>query len=155
MTGSELEQAIARLIDDANMQTENAKAAYEQGVLRAKYDAVERRAYRSCALAQELAELRAEYDTLVLRIQKDLDESIAALRAEEEIVGGGSGGEDAPYHVDYRLPMRERYIEVKNYYLGIEDAAQALDELRQDSVAKDYLGNYYNYLLQLLMMIQV
>ena len=154
MTGSELEEAIARLIEEANVQTEEAKADYEAGVLRAEYGAAERRMYRSCALEQEIAELRAAYDTRILRIQKDLDESIAALRAEEEPSEGGSGGEDAHYHVDYRLSMRDRYIEVKEYYLSY-DPAQALADLRQDQVAKDYLGSYYNYLLQLLTMIQV
>ena len=77
MTGSELEEAIARLIEEANVQTEEAKADYETGVLRAEYGAAERRMYRSCALEQEIAELRAAYDTRILRIQKDLDEAEA------------------------------------------------------------------------------
>ena len=94
MTGSELEEAIARLIEEANIQTEEAKADYEAGVLRAEYGAAERRMYRSCALEQEIAELRAAYDTRILRIQKDLDESIAALRAE-----GKSSVSDL-FHID-------------------------------------------------------
>ncbi len=155
MTSEELEEAIGRLIDEANVQTEDAKAEYGRAVLQAKCGAVARRAYRSSALEQELARLRAAYDTLVLRIQKDLDESIAALRAEEEPAPGGSGGEDAPYEVDYRLPVRERYIAVKAYYLSYESAEEALADLAQDTVAQEYLGVYYDYLYELLQMIQV
>ena len=50
--------------------------------------------------------------------------------------------------------MRDRYIAVKNYYLSIPDAAEALERLRDDDVAKEYLGTYYNYLEQLLIMMQ-
>ena len=96
MTTEELEEAIERLIEEANVQTAEAKADYERNVLDAKYGAVERRTCRGCALEQELEELREAYDALILRIQKDLDESIAALQAEEGAGTGGEGGEDAP-----------------------------------------------------------
>ena len=56
--------------------------------------------------------------------------------------------------MDESLPMRDRYIAVKNYYLSIPNAADALEALRDDSVAKEYLGTYYNYLEQLLIMMQ-
>ena len=61
---------------------------------------------------------------------------------------------EAPYEVDESLSMRDRYIAVKNYYLSIPNAADALEALRDDSVAKEYLGTYYNYLEQLLIMMQ-
>ena len=155
MTTEELEEAIERLIEEANVQTAEAKADYERNVLDAKYGAVERRTGRGCALEQELEELREAYDALILRIQKDLDESIAALQAEEGAGTDGEGGEDAPYNVDYTLSMRERYIEVKEYYLGYDDLSEALADLKQDTVAPDYLGTYYTYLVQLLEMVQV
>ena len=155
MTSEELQEAIDRLIGEANVQTEEVKAAYERDVLQAKHAALSRRIFRSCILEEELAQLREAYEALVLRIQKDLDESIAALQTEEDPVEGGSGGEDAPYEVDYTLPMRERYIIVKNYYLGYEDMEQALADLQQDEVAEAYLGTYYAYLVQLLSMIRV
>ena len=50
--------------------------------------------------------------------------------------------------------MRDRYVIVKDYYLAYEDKAQALADLREDDVAKDYLGNFYDYLLQLLLLMQ-
>ena len=56
--------------------------------------------------------------------------------------------------MDYTLSVRDRYIAVKNYYLSIPDAADALEQLRADEVAQDYLGRYYDYLEQLLIMMQ-
>ena len=165
-----------------------------------RFRLLERGTYRSSILSDALHELRADYDAQVLRIQKELDESLEALYAEaqepeepggeepggeepggeepggeepggeepggeepggeepggEEPGGEEPGGEepDAPYEVDGSLPMRDRYIAVKNYYLSIPDAAEALELLRDDVVAKEYLGTYYNYLEQLLIMMQ-
>lgn len=158
MTADELEQAVNKLISEANAESEKAKKEYESDCLAEKNRALARRMFRSTILEDLLAYLKTEYDALVLRIQSDLDESLSALYAENETGGGGGEGVDpgdAPYEVDYRLSMRDRYIDVKNYYLGLEDKAAALAAFEADEVAKDYLGNYYDYLYQLLLMVQV
>ena len=66
----------------------------------------------------------------------------------------GIDPDSAPYEVDYSLPMRDRYVAVKNHYLAYDDLALALEDLNNDAVAKDYLGSYYDYLVQLLLMMQ-
>lgn len=157
MTEEELNKAVDKLISEANEESEAAKAEYEEACRSIRFRLLERRAYRSSILENALDALKEEYDGAVLKIQSDLDESLEALYAEEG--GGGSPGEgidpdDAPYEVDYTLPMRDRYVAVKNYYLGIENEAQALAALQEDEIAKDYLGTYYDYLLQLLLMLQ-
>lgn len=157
MTQEELEKAIQKLIEEANLDSAKAKEEYEEDCRKAKYSALERRILRSSIYENILQKLKEEYDALVLRIQKELDESLEALYAE-----GDTGGEtppdinpdDAPYEVDYTLPMRDRYVIVKNYYLGYDDMAQALADYEADKIAKDYLGTYYDYLLQLLLMVQ-
>lgn len=157
MTAEELEEAVNKLIAAANADSETAKKEYEEDVLRAKYSALENRIVRSDILSGQLAALEEEYDALVRKIQSELDESLEALYAENEEGGGGtppSGSEDAPYEVDYSLSMRDRYVIVKNYYLGLPDKAQALAAFQADTLAQDYLGDYYDYLLQLLLMIQ-
>ena len=247
VTDAELNAAAQKLIEEANAESEAALAEYERDCLSARFRLLERGTYRSSILQDSLNELRAAYDKLVLRIQRELDESLEALYAEaeepddgedpggdgedpggdgedpggdgEDLGGdgedpggdgedpggdgedpggdgedpggdgedpggdgedpggdgedpggdgedpGGDGedpggdGEDpdepeAPYEVDESLPMRDRYIAVKNYYLSIPNAADALEALRDDSVAKEYLGTYYNYLEQLLIMMQ-
>ena len=210
MNTDELNAAAQKLIEEANTESAAALASYEEDCLRMRFRLLERGTYRSSILSDALHELRADYDAQVLRIQKELDESLEALYAEaqepeepggeepggeepggeepggeepggeepggeepggeepggeepggEEPGGEEPGGEEpdddepeAPYEVDGSLPMRDRYIAVKNYYLSIPDAAEALELLRDDDVAKEYLGTYYNYLEQLLIMMQ-
>ena len=157
MTAEELEKAVQKLIEEANAESAAAKSEYEKDCLEAQYDALKRRTFRSSILENLLAARKEEYDAEVLRIQKDLDESLEALYAE-----GDTGGEtppeidpdDAPYEVDYTLSMRDRYVIVKNYYLDYDDMAQALADFEADDIAKDYLGTYYEYLYQLLLMVQ-
>ncbi len=157
MTGEELEKAVNKLIAEANAESASAKKEYEKDCLAEKYHMLSRRTYRSCVLENALALLKEEYDALVQKIQDDLNESLDALYAEN---GGGSGPSgdidpsEAPYEVDYTLPMNERYIVVKDYYLSIADKGLALRRLEQDDIAKDYLGTYYDYLVQLLLMLQ-
>lgn len=157
MTAEELEKAVQKLIEEANAESAAAKSEYEKDCLEAQYDALKRRTFRSSILENLLAARKEEYDAEVLRIQKDLDESLEALYAE-----GDTGGEtppeinpdDAPYEVDYTLSMRDRYVIVKNYYLDYDDMAEALADFEADDIAKDYLGTYYEYLYQLLLMVQ-
>ncbi len=157
MTAEELEKAVQKLIEEANAESAAAKSEYEKDCLEAQYDALKRHTFRSSILENLLAARKEEYDAEVLRIQKDLDESLEALYAE-----GDTGGEtppeidpdDAPYEVDYTLSMRDRYVIVKNYYLDYDDMAQALADFEADDIAKDYLGTYYDYLYQLLLMVQ-
>ena len=139
MTAEELEKAIEKLISEANEESEQAKREYEADCLAEKNRALARRTFRSSILEKLLETLKADYDAL------------------EPSGGGGEGidPDDAPYEVDYTLPMRDRYVAVKNYYLGLPDKAAALAAFEADEIAKDYLGSYYDYLYQLLLMIQV
>ena len=157
MTAEELEKAVQKLIEEANAESAAAKSEYEKDCLEAQYDALKRRTFRSSILENLLAARKEEYDAQVLRIQKDLDESLEALYAEGDTGGETPPGidpDDAPYEVDYTLSMRDRYVIVKNYYLDYDDMAQALADFEADAIAKDYLGTYYEYLHQLLLMVQ-
>lgn len=158
MTQEELEAAAEKLIGEANEDSAAAKREYEKDCLSEKNRALSRRIFRSSILENILAVLKSDYEALVKKIQKELDESLAALYGEGDTGGeGGEGGEggDAPYEVDYTLPMRDRYVIVKNYYLSYADPAQALADFEKDEIAKEYIGVYYEYLRQLLLMIQV
>lgn len=151
MTPEELEEAVEKLINEANKESENARLDYEDKVLEQKYSAIAKRIARSSILQGALERLKKELDEITARIQRELDESLEALYAEGEQGGGGSGSTDAPYEVDYSLPMRDRYVTVKNYYLAYEDKQQAVDDYLVDEVAKNYLGPYYPYIYDLLM----
>ena len=90
MTQEELEVAVNRLIAEANADSEEAKKKYDAAVLDAKFTALENRMWRSDMLEEQLASLVAEYESVVLRIQTELDESLDALYAENEQGGGGT-----------------------------------------------------------------
>ena len=82
MTQEELDKAVNKLISEANEESAAAKAEYEKQCLDAKNGAIERRVLRSGILQDALAELKEAYDALVLKLQKELDESLEALYAE-------------------------------------------------------------------------
>ncbi len=54
------------------------------------------------------------------------------------------------YLVDYSLSYDERYSIVRKYYLAIKDREERMNKYRDDEVAMDYLGSYYNILYNLL-----
>ena len=110
MTPEEIDEAARKLIEEANRESAAAKEEYTRGCVKETNAAAARRLARSSILTDILARLKKEYDALADKIQRELDESLDALYAEGETGEGGSGGEDAPYEVDYSLPMRERYV---------------------------------------------
>ena len=156
MTAEEMDAAVEKLIDESNEQSLQARRDFEEDTLQAKYKAMRQRTFRSSVLQNVLARIREAYEELVQKIQRELDESLQALYAEGE-TGGEPGVDpsDAPYEVDYTLPMRDRYIIVKNYYLAYEDKEQMLADFEEDDVAVDYLGSYYQSLYQLMLLMQI
>ena len=79
VTDAELNAAAQKLIEEANAESEAALAEYERDCLSARFRLLERGTYRSSILQDSLNELRAAYDKLVLRIQRELDESLDCL----------------------------------------------------------------------------
>lgn len=156
MTAEEMDAAVEKLIDESNEQSLQARRDFEEDTLQAKYKAMRQKTFRSSVLQNVLERIRETYEELVQKIQRELDESLQALYAEGE-TGGEPGVDpsDAPYEVDYTLPMRDRYIIVKNYYLAYEDKEQMLADFEEDDVAVDYLGSYYQSLYQLMLLMQI
>ncbi len=148
MTQEELERRVQRLIDAANRESTAIGAEYDKKIYEARCKAAGRRALRSSMAENEVQYLRDACTEEVARIQRELDEKLEELYADAE---QGTGGiVEAPYLVDYSLPMSERYIIVKEYYLAYEDKAQAVIDCENDSIAQEYLERFYSNLLQLL-----
>lgn len=152
MTQEELDAAVKKLIAEANESSAEQNRKYAAAYAKAEGAALKNRTARSTIFGFVKTDLKEACDRALKKIQDNLDESLAALYLENEQGGGGGGSTDAPYEVDYSLPMRERYVTVKNYYLAYEDKALAVEDCLKDEVAKEYLGAYYDYLLQLLKM---
>ena len=63
---------------------------------------------------------------------------------------GGGDDSDVGYIVDYSLSYLDRYQIVRNYYMSISDPAERIALYTADTTAKDYLGQYYNTLYNVL-----
>ena len=104
----------------------------------------------STLYTQITAELTKEYNYQVEIIKEQLlfNMSLGEPTTGDE-TGGSNGGNNA-YVVNYELSYMERYIEVRDYYLTIEDPNERIAILREDEVARKYLGTYYNTLFNYL-----
>ena len=154
MTEEEVKKAEERLIKEANRKSAVERREYERKEYEERCRASERRTARSSILTDILEALKTDFNDKIDEIQNELNEKLEDLYSRNDVAEtppGGSGGENAPYEVDYSLPMRERYVTVRDYYLAYEDKEEALSDFLADTVAKDYLGSYYTYVHQLLL----
>lgn len=105
----------------------------------------------SSLFAQSAAKLRSDYQTElgVLVEQLSFNMSLKEPTNSDEV--GGSGSDNSGYIVDYELSYLERYIEVRDYYLAIEDPDERIVLFQADEVAIAYLGTYYSVLFDYLM----
>lgn len=104
----------------------------------------------STLYGQVAAEMTAEYEYQVEIIREQL---LFNMSLGEPTAGGetgGSGSDSTGYLVDYELSYMERYIQVRDYYLTVEDPDERIALLREDGVARQYLGSYYNTLFNYL-----
>lgn len=91
-------------------------------------------------------ELNTEYEYQVDILREQLQFNMALKEPTTEGETGTTGSDDSGYLVDYELTYLERYIEVRDYYMAIEDADERLALYTADEVAIEYLGSYYNTL---------
>ena len=113
------------------------------------YHFVGRNTARSSALLRETAELEAERDAAVEAIRSELLYQLSA----EEI--GSMGNEYGPYRYpenpNYNLSFSQRFLVVREYYMKVTGDAKARHEAyRIDTLARTYLGEYYETLYDLL-----
>lgn len=106
--------------------------------------------WSSTLYAQISAELTAEYNYQVEIIREQLLFNLSLGEPTNGGETGGSGMDSTGYLVDYELSYTERYIQVRDYYLTIENPNERIALLREDEVARKYLGTYYNTLFNYL-----
>ena len=99
---------------------------------------------------QIAAELTAEYEYQVAILREQLQFNMSLGEPTNSGETGGSGNDNTAYIVDYELSYSERYVIVRDYYFTIEDPNERIAILREDNVARQYLGTYYNTLFNYL-----
>jgi len=95
---------------------------------------------------QKVKELEEEYEYQVEIIREQLIFNMALNEPTHGGETGDSGSSNTGYIVDYELSYLQRYIQVRDYYMSIEDPIERLALYRADSVAMAYLDSYYNTL---------
>lgn len=104
---------------------------------------------RSTLYYAELERIGAERDAAVALIKSDLDYQLAYERLQS--TGNDAGVYAYPSNPNYYLPYSERFLVVRNYYMQKEsNAAARLAAFGADSLAREYLGEYYQTLYDLL-----
>lgn len=105
----------------------------------------------SSLFAQSAAKLQSDYQTELGILVEQLNFNMSLKEPTNSDEVGGSGSDNSGYIVDYELSYLERYIEVRDYYLAIEDPDERIALYQADEVAIAYLGTYYNVLFDYLM----
>ncbi len=100
------------------------------------------------------------YDLYVQQVDADAEEQVNTVRedlilqlAYESL--GSEGDENGPYRYpqnpNYNLSYSERFLVVRNYYMEATDDPNArLQAYGMDSLARSYLGEFYQTLYDLL-----
>ena len=102
---------------------------------------------RSTVLDEMIAELQAEYEK---KIEELREEVLFGVANSSSLPVQTASYESAPYEVNENYSMVQRVQTVQDYYLSIEDSGERMRLYAQDSVAKDYLGEYYVTLYSIL-----
>lgn len=104
---------------------------------------------RSTLYYAECERIDAEREAAVERIRNDLDFQLAYENLQS--TGNSSGVYSYPSNPNYYLSYSERFLVVRNYYMNRTSDPQArLNAYGMDSLAREYLGEYYQTLYDLL-----
>ena len=91
-------------------------------------------------------EMTAEYERQIDVLREQLIFNMSLKEPTHDDETGDNGNDSSGYLVDYELSYIERYIQVRDYYMTIENPAERLALYAADEVAMKYLGTYYNTL---------
>ncbi len=91
-------------------------------------------------------DMKAEYNRQIEVLKEQLIFNMSLKEPTHDGETGDNGNDTSGYLVDYELSYIERYIQVRDYYMAIENPAERLALYAADEVAVRYLGTYYNTL---------
>lgn len=124
-----------------------AKAAKDQNDL--FFFTVSNNTARSSAYKQEYSAIAKAAEAEIETVKADLLYQIAYEGIGQE--GNDNGPYRYPENPNYNLSYSQRFLVVRNYYMDATDDPEArLRAFAMDSLAREYLGEYYQTLYELL-----
>ena len=129
-------------VQSAQLKKERLKARLEEDIVAQKNELLSQGVFRSDIFALCKDKLQKKYD---LEVENLRDSLLFYLRFAAKAPTSEVG-----YLVDYSLPVPERYIVVRDYYVGkYSDADERFAAFRNDKVAPVYLNETYSTLYAL------
>ena len=147
---SDLSPVQLAMVRAAQAKKDKIVAEAEKNKNELKYFMLSNNVARSTALRDAIAEIEAQK-------KKDIDAVLSDLKyqlAYEAI--GSEGNENGPYRYpqnpNYNLSYSERFLVVRQYYMDVTSNPEArLKAYAGDTLARSYLGEFYQTLYDLLL----
>lgn len=104
---------------------------------------------RSSARKAEQSAIDSRAQSEIATVKEDLDYQLAYEKLESQ--GNDKGPYRYPENPNYNLNYSQRFLVVRNYYMNATDDPTArLNSYAMDSLAREYLGEFYSTLYDLL-----
>ncbi len=135
------------MVRAAQVRKNNAVAEADDAVAALFYLLLGKDNLRSSVRQKEEARIRAQEDAEIEAIREDLLQQLAyeSIGSEENEFGPYR----YPENPNYNLSFSQRYLVVRNYYMQVTTNPQArLDAYGMDTLARSYLGEYYQTLYE-------
>ena len=147
---SNLSPVQLAMVRAAQAKKDKIEAEAEQNKNELKYFMIANNTARSTALRDAIAQIDAQAENAVDAVRADLNYQLAY----EAI--GSEGNENGPYRYpqnpNYNLSYSERFLVVRQYYMDVtSDPNARLKAYAGDTLARSYLGEFYQTLYDLLL----
>ncbi len=139
---AELSEEQILEVQSAQLKKERLKARLEEDIITQKNELLRQGVFRSDIFALCKDKLQKKY---ALEVENLRDSLLFYLRFASKATVSEAG-----YPVDYALPVPERYIVVRDYYVKTySDADKRFEAFKNDKVAPVYLNETYSTLYAL------
>ena len=135
-----------KLLRTAQQKKNELVHAFEQDCQAYREITLSNGTHTSTLFSQKVEQMQGELDYQVEIIREQLIFNLALNEPTHGGETGDSGSSTSGYIVDYELSYLQRYIQVRDFYMAIEDPDERLALYASDSIAMAYLSSYYNTL---------
>lgn len=137
------------MVRAAQAQKDKLLADLEAEIAKRFLYTVARNTARSSAVKREEARLRAAADAAVDFVRENLLYELAYEAFQNE--GNENGRYSYPANPNYNLSYSQRFLVVRQFYMQLtSDPVARLEAYRMDTLARTYLGDFYQTLYDML-----